>query len=87
MQQKKRMAFVLVTFPKKSRTLLDVVAILSEFESIFIGSIQVSDKENKETLFGILVRATMDELGALTGPMGKIHDVKVKSAILPADEE
>jgi hypothetical protein len=86
MRQEVRMAFVVVTFPKGSRALLDVVSVLSEFESILIGSIQVPDKGSDNIIFGILVRATMDELGALTGPLGKIYEVKVKSAVLSSEE-
>ncbi len=83
MTQETRMAFVIIVFPRGSRALLDVISALSKFESILLGSIQVPDQGSESSIFGILVKATTDQLGALTGPLGKIHGVKVKSAVLP----
>ena len=86
MQQTKRMAFIVIIFPKGSRALLEVISILSKFESILLGSIQVPDQGGKSSIFGILAKATTDQIGALTGPLGKIYGIKVKSAVLPDDK-
>lgn len=83
MELETRMAFIVITFPKGSRAFMDVVSVLSKFESILLGSLQVPDQGGKESVFGILVKASTDQIGALTGPLGKIHGVIVKSAVLP----
>jgi len=81
-----RMAFILISFPKGSRAFLEVVSIISKFESLFLGSIHVPSSENEESVFGILIKADTDQLGAITGSLGKISGVKLKSAVLPTDE-
>ena len=82
-----RMAFVLVSFSKGSRAFLEVVSLLSKFESFLLGSIYVPGAKNDDAIFGILIRANTDQLGAITGSLGKIQGVKVKSAVLPIDEK
>lgn len=80
------MAFVLISFPTGSRAFLDVVSVISKFESFLLGSIHVPSQKGEESVFGILVRADTDQLGAITGMIGKISGVKLKSAVLPIDE-
>jgi hypothetical protein len=82
-----RMAFILISFPRGSRAFLEVVSVISKFESFFLGSVHVlSSLENEESAFGILIKADTDQLGAITGMIGKISGVKLKSAVLPIDE-
>ena len=85
MEKPTRMAFILISFPKGSRVFLEVISLISKFESLFVGSIHVPNPDNKESVFGILVKANTDQLGAITGSLGKISGVKVKSAVLPID--
>ena len=86
MEKQIRMAFILISFPKGSRALLEVVSVISKFESLFLGSLQVPDPDSQGSVFGVLVKANTDQLGAITGSLGKIFGVKVKSAVLPMDE-
>jgi len=81
------MAFILISFPRGSRAFLEVVSVISKFESLFLGSIHVPSSENEESVFGILVKADTDQLGAITGMIGKISGVKIKSAVLPMINE
>ena len=87
MEKPIRMAFILISFPKGSRAFLEVVSLISKFESILLGSIHVPSQEKGESIFGILVKANTDQLGAVTGSLGKIQGVKVKSAVLPKEEK
>ena len=82
-----RMTFVLVSFPRGSRAFLEVVSLLSKFESLLLGSIYVPDAKSEDAIFGILIKADTDQLGAITGSLGKVQGVKVKSAVLPIDEK
>lgn len=86
-QKPTRMAFILISFPKGSQAFLEVVSVISKFESLLLGSIHIPSPENEESVFGILVKANTDQLGAITGMLGKISGVKVKSAVLPMDEK
>lgn len=88
MQKSIRMAFVLISFPRGSRAFLEVISIISKFESLLLGSIHVPSLEkNEESVFGILIKVDTDQLGAITGMIGKISGVKLKSAVLPIDEK
>ena len=80
------MAFVLISFPAGSRAFLAVVSTINKFEEFLLGSIQVPNPDNSSSLFGLLIKANTDQLGALTGALGKIVGVNVKSAVLPADK-
>jgi len=82
-----RTAFILISFSKGSRGFLDVVAIVSKFERFLIGSIHVPSQQDEDSVFGILVKADTDQLGAITGSLGKVKGVKVKSAVLPLDDD
>lgn len=86
MQKPTRMAFILISFPKGSRAFLQVISLISKFEPLFLGSVHVPDLKKKESVFGILIKANTDQLGAITGSLGKISGVRVKSAVLPIDE-
>jgi len=81
------MAFILISFPKGSRAFLEVASLISKFESSLLGSIHVPNPGSEDSIFGILVKANTDQLGAITGSLGKISGVKVKSAVLPTTEE
>ena len=87
MSKSARMAFILISFPKGSKGFLEVISILSKYEPFFLGSIHIPDPDSIDSLFGILVKANTDQLGAITGSLGKIEGVKIKSAVLPIDEE
>ncbi len=86
MQKPERIAFVLISFPRGSRAFFDVVSIISKFEPLFLGSVHVPDLKKGESFFGILIKGNTDQLGAITGSLGKVSGVKIKSAVLPMDE-
>lgn len=87
MEKSKRIAFILISFPRGSRGFLEVVSLISKFESLFLASVHVPELEKEESAFGILIKANTDQLGAMTGSLGKIPGVKVKSAVLPMNGE
>lgn len=86
MEKPSRMAFVAITFSKESRALFQVISVLSEFEPCMLGSIQVPESNGDNYVYGVLVRANTDQLGALTGKLGKIPSARVKSALMPEDK-
>ena len=87
MQKPKRMAFVLISFPRGSRAFLEAISVISKFESLLLGSLQIPDPDSKDSFFGIVVKANTDELGAFAGSLGRISGVKVKSAVLPTEDK
>jgi len=55
--------------------------ILSKFGDLIVGRMGIPYKERGISVIAIIVDATTDELGALTGKLGQIPGVKVKSAV------
>jgi len=86
MQKPTRTAVILISFPKGSKAFLEIVSLISKFEALLLGSVHVLNQDKKNSIFGILVQADTDQLGAITGSLGKIPGVKVKSVVLPTDE-
>ena len=87
MQKPTRTAVILISFPRDSKAFLEIVSLISKFEALLLGSVNVFNQDNKNSIFGILVKANTDQLGAITGSLGKIPGVKVKSAVLSTDEK
>ena len=58
-----------------------VNGILHEFGNLIVGRIGVPYKDRGIFVISIIVDGTMDEISAMTGKIGKISGVNVKSAI------
>ena len=56
--------------------------ILSDFGDIVVGRMGIPYRERKLSIITVLADGTNDQIGALTGKLGQIKEVKVKSAIL-----
>jgi hypothetical protein len=82
MKQNQRMSFILISFDTKSRSFLDIISIISKYDSLFLGSINVPMNEKGSSALGILLNATNDQLGAITGSLGKMPGIRIKSAVL-----
>jgi putative iron-only hydrogenase system regulator len=55
--------------------------ILHEFGNLIVGRIGVPYKDRGIFVISIIVDGTMDEISSMTGKIGKISGVNVKSAI------
>lgn len=54
---------------------------LHELASIIIGRMGVPRPESSISIISLIVEGTSDEISAMTGKLGKIQGVKVKSAL------
>lgn len=59
----------------------NVNQILHEYSSLIVGRMGIPYKEKQISVISIIVDGTTDEISALTGKLGKIKAVNVKSAI------
>jgi putative iron-only hydrogenase system regulator len=55
--------------------------ILSEFGDMIRGRIGVPDKETGIGVIGLVVEGSNDRIGAMTGKLGNVKGVQVKSAL------
>ena len=55
--------------------------ILSAFTPIIRGRMGVPDHQTGEAVIGLIVKGTNEQLGAMTGRLGNLSGVQVKSAL------
>ena len=78
----KRLAVVgIIITDRNKETVLQVQTVLNDFGGIIIGRMGVPDHESGYSAISLIVKGSVEDVSALTGKIGKIANVKVKSAI------
>ena len=77
----KRLGFVGIIIEERRKSAPLVNNILTEFGQIIAGRMGIPHMQKERSVIVLIVNATTDELGALTGKLGKISGVSVKSAL------
>ena len=75
-----RLGFVGVVVEERTRA-EDVNRILSAYGEIIRGRIGIPDKDTGLAVIGLIVEGTNEQVGAMTGKLGNLSDVTVKSAL------
>ena len=60
---------------------LNVQALLSDFSDIIIGRMGIPSKELDVSVITVTVKGTLERISSLSGKLGKLQNVTVKSAI------
>lgn len=69
------------------QTSLRIQTVLSEFGDMILGRMGVPDKESGFSAIGVIVKGPVERISALTGKLGQIQKVSVKSAVTQAEIE
>ena len=77
----KRLGFIGIIVADREKQAPLVNLILSEYGGIILARTGIPYKEKKLSVITLIVNATTDEIGALTGKLGRIEGVSVKSAL------
>lgn len=78
----KRYGFVGIIIDKSITTGVEVQKILSEYPEIIMGRMGIPSVEDGSiSVITLIVNTTTDELGALTGKLGRLKGVNVKSGL------
>lgn len=77
----KRLGFVGIIVEDRKKVSLQVNEILSEYAPVIIGRLGMPYQRRDCCVITLIVDAGTDELGALTGKLGKLDRVSVKSAL------
>jgi len=77
----KRLGFVGIIIEDRKKSAPIVNEILSQFGNIIYGRMGIPHLKEDHSVIVVIVDATTDELGALTGRLGKINGVTVKSGL------
>ncbi|MDD5120473.1 MAG: iron-only hydrogenase system regulator [Candidatus Omnitrophica bacterium] len=81
----KRLGFVGVIVHNRKKTAPLVNNILTEFGELIVGRMGIPHIKRELSVIVLIVNASTDELGALTGKLGKITGVSVKSGLSKAE--
>ncbi|NLW17964.1 MAG: CopG family transcriptional regulator [Firmicutes bacterium] len=76
-----RVAVIGIIVQQRENAAQRVNAVLSEHGDIIVGRMGIPYKERGLSVISLIVDGTTDEIGALTGKLGNIPSVRVKSAI------
>lgn len=77
----KRIGFVGIIVENRQKMAGEVNRIISEFGDKIIARLGVPHKERNLNVITLVVDATTDEVGALTGKLGALEGVSVKSGL------
>ena len=73
---------IVINYAGNEQNTKDINLILAKFKYQILNKVEITDEQN-ELIISILAKITTDELGALTGALGRIKGIKLKSAVLP----
>ena len=77
----KRLGFVGIIIEDRDQCAGAVNTILSEFSELILARTGLPHIKEKTSVITLVIDATTDELGKLTGKLGSIHGVSVKSGL------
>ncbi len=77
----KRVGFVGIIIEDRKKAAHEVNELLSEYGEIIVARVGLPYRERHCSVITLIVDATTDELGALTGKLGGLEGVSVKSAL------
>jgi len=78
---KRRLGFVGVIIEDRKKSAASVNKVLSDFGDIIVGRIGLPYEKKNCSVISLIVDATTDGIGALTGKLGSIKGISVKSAL------
>ncbi|NDV28162.1 MULTISPECIES: TM1266 family iron-only hydrogenase system putative regulator [Desulfovibrionaceae] len=78
----KRLGIIGITIKDRYKSAPKVNRTLSEHGEIIVGRMGLPFREKGVNVIGIIIEATTDEVGALTGQLGMLQGVKVKSLLV-----
>jgi putative iron-only hydrogenase system regulator len=81
MLMEKRLGFIGIIIENRKKGAPEVNAILTEYGDLVVARTGVPYPRRKCCVITLIVDATTDDLGAMTGKLGKVDGVTVKSAL------
>ena len=80
MESEKRLGFVGIVVENRDVT-GEVNRVLSQYGHLMKGRIGVPNQEDGTAVIGLIVEGSNEEIGALTGKLGNLKGITVKSAL------
>ena len=80
----KRIGTITIIITNRPNQAQNVNAILSEFGDVIIGRMGIPYTPKDLHIIALIVHASTDDIGALTGKLGTLKGIQVKSALTQA---
>jgi len=77
----RRIAVIGIVVKQRKKSAHRVNNILSEYGDLIVGRMGVPYQERDVSIISLIVDGSTDEIGALTGKLGAIDGVRVRSAV------
>ncbi|MBR2070706.1 MAG: CopG family transcriptional regulator [Clostridia bacterium] len=77
----KRLGVVAIVVEGNRGVAVEVQKVLSEFSDIIIGRMGIPDNEKEIAVISLIIKGTVERISALTGKLGRLENISVKSAI------
>lgn len=81
----KRIGIIGIFVKVRGEAALQVNKYLSDFGDIIVARVGVPYRERGMSVISVVVDGTTDEIGSLTGKLGSIQNVTVRSMMAPQD--
>jgi putative iron-only hydrogenase system regulator len=81
MHMDRRLGFIGIIIEDRKRNAPKVNEVLSLYSDIISARMGLPYREKNFSVITLIIEATTDQLGALTGKLGKIEGVSVKSSL------
>lgn len=79
--EQRRLGVIAVILKAPDQAFNDFNTLLHQYSGIIVGRMGIPYKERGISVVSIIVDGTNDEIGALTGRIGQLPDVSVKSVL------
>lgn len=76
----KRLGFIGIILHDRKKSAEAVNKILSDYGDLVVGRMGIPHARKDCSVIAVIVDATTDQIGALTGRLGKVAGISVKSA-------
>lgn len=78
----KRIGVIGIIVENRRQTAPQVNRLLSEFGELVVGRMGIPNRERGIGVIALIIEATTDEIGALTGRLGQLPGVQVKANLV-----
>ncbi len=78
----KRIGVISIIIEQRKISAPAVNNILGQYSDIIIGRMGIPYREKELSVIALIVEATTDQIGAMTGKLGNLQNVKVKSHMI-----
>ncbi len=78
----KRLGIIGIIIKDRNKAAATVNAILSEYGEMIVGRMGLPFRDRGLSIIDLIIEANTDEVGALTGKLGMLEGVQVKSLLV-----